>query len=318
MMRVACGLDSMIVGEPQVLGQMKQAYALAQSHDTTGELFHQLFPSVFSAAKIIRTETDINAHPVSLAFAIVKLSAEIFERLENCAVLLVGAGETIELIATHLKDRVKKMVIANRTLEKSQVIANNAQAESICIHAIPDALNEIDIVITATASQLPILGKGLIESTLHNNIHKKLLLIDLAVPRDIEPEVAQLDRAHLYNIDDLQTRIANNIKNRSDAALCAEMMIDDEANQFYRKIRVFHARHVIAEYRNRLDEIRLCEQAKALQLLQQGHDPKTVLDQFGHALINKIMHHPTVKLRESASEDQCEMFQKIKTFFELG
>lgn len=316
-MRVASGLDSMIIGEPQVLGQIKQAYLTAQNAGTTNTLFNQLFPAVFSAAKKIRTETDISAHPVTLAYAILQLMKKNFPDYASHSVLLIGAGETIELIMLYLQDMgLKNIVLANRTLEKSHEMVRSTEAHCIRIQDIPAYLTKIDIVISATKSQLPILGKGLIEKILPQK-KNPLLLIDLAVPRDMEPEIAELKHAHLYNIDDLQTIISENVNNRQAAAKQAEIMIEVEAKQFYRKMRVFHARHVIAEYRDRLEKIRELEQDKALHQLTLGVDPKTVLAQFGRDLINKIMHHPTVKLREAASEEQCEMFQRIKTFFEI-
>ena len=319
MMRVASGLDSMVLGESQVLGQMKQAYQLAENAGAVGGIFMQLFPAVFATSKQVRTKTDIGAHPVSIAYAITQLIKQYFDTPENTRILLIGAGETIELVATHLRGlNVKKIRIANRTIEKSNYIAQAVQADPIRMQDIPKYLKETDVGITATASQLPILGKGLIESTLKDKRESPLLLVDLAVPRDIEPEVATLDHTHLYNIDDLHAIIARNLKNRSEAAKQAEMMIELEANQFYRNMRVYHARHIITEYRQRLDGIRLCEQEKALQQLQNGYDPVQVLEQFGHNLIQKIMHHPTMKLREAASEERCEMFQRIKAFFDLG
>lgn len=317
-MRVACGLDSMVLGEPQVLGQMKQAYQIAQDAGTIGHHLKYLFPAVFEASKQIRTDTNIGANPVSIAYAITQLSKNIYDRLSDCRVLLIGAGETVELIATHLHGiGVKQIIIANRTIEKTQHLVETLHVHAIQMQDIPVYIKESDIVISATTSQLPILGKGLIESTLQYKKNRPLLLIDLAVPRDIEPEVANLDRVCLYNIDDLQTIIAQNLKNRFEASKQAELMIDLQASQFLRKMRVFHARHVITEYRDRLDKIRLCELEKAMGQLQKGDDPKAVLELFGQNLVNKIMHHPTIKLREAASEDQCEIFQRIKTFFEL-
>ncbi|PIZ04757.1 MAG: glutamyl-tRNA reductase [Gammaproteobacteria bacterium CG_4_10_14_0_8_um_filter_38_16] len=317
MMRVASGLDSMILGEPQILGQMKQAYFIAQHAGAVGTLLSQVFPAIFFASKLVRTETDIGAHPVTLAYAITQLSKKIYTQPENQRILFIGAGETIELIAQYFYNLgVKNITIANRTLEKSERIAKTVGAKSIRIQDIPAQLKETDIVISATASQLPLIGKGLIESTLRQR-QTPLLLIDLAVPRDIEPEVAALNHVHLYNIDDLQKILGDNLNNRQEAAKRAEIMIEAEANQFHRKMRVFHARHVITEYRDRLEKIRQIEQEKALRQLQQGHNPSLVLEQFGHHLINKIMHHPTIKLREAASEEQCDLFQNIKAFFEL-
>lgn len=316
-MRVASGLDSMILGEPQVFGQIKQAYHIAENAGTIGCVLKNLFPAVFSTAKLVRNKTSIGAHAISLAYAITQLSHSVFEHLNDCRVLLIGAGETIELIATHFHGMgIKKIIIANRTLEKSDYIVDAVKAHAIRMQDIPAYLKETDIVISATGSPLPILGKGLIEKGTQQK-KNNLLLIDLAVPRDIEPEVATLKNVRLYNIDDLQTIIASNLQDRQTAAKQAEMMIECEANQFFRHMRIYHARQVIAEYRERLDQIRMSEQEKALAQLLRGDDPKIILEQFGRDLINKIMHHPTVKLREAASESECEVFQRIKTFFEL-
>ncbi|MCX7121415.1 MAG: glutamyl-tRNA reductase [Gammaproteobacteria bacterium] len=318
MMRVASGLDSMVLGESQVLGQMKQAFHIAQSAGTIGNHLKHLFPAVFSTSKQIRTQTDIGAHPVSIAYAITQISKHIYDQLTECRVLLIGAGETIELVATHLHGLgVKKIIVANRTAENTQALVDTLQVQAIKIQDIPVYLKETDIVISATASQLPILGKGMVESALKHRRNRPLLLIDLAVPRDIEPEIAQLDRVYLYNIDDLQSIIARNLKNRTDAAKQAETMIDLQASLFLQKMRVFHARHIITDYRQRLEKIRTDEQNKAMRQLQSGHDPRIVLEQFGRHLINKIMHHPTIKLREAASDEQCDTLQVMKTFFEL-
>ncbi|MCX7125294.1 MAG: glutamyl-tRNA reductase [Gammaproteobacteria bacterium] len=317
-MRVASGLDSMVLGEPQVLGQMKQAWNIAQSAGTIGNYLKHLFPAVFSTGKQIRTQTEIGAHPVSIAYAITQLSKHIYEKLNECRILLIGAGETIELIATHLRGLgVTQIIVANRTIEKTQSLVDTLHVRAIRIQDIPTYLKESDIVISATASQLPILGKGMVESALKYKKNRPLLLVDLAVPRDIEPEIAQLNQVYLYNIDDLQTIITQNLKNRTTAAKQAETMIELQASLFLQKMRVFHARNIITEYRQRLEKIQLFEQEKALRQLQQGHDPRIVLEQFGHQLINKIMHHPTVKLREAASDEQCDRLQVMKTFFEI-
>lgn len=317
-MRVASGLDSMVLGEPQVLGQMKQAFHIANQSGTIGNHLKHLFPAVFETSKHIRTHTEIGSHAISLAYAIVQLSKKIYGDLAACRVLLIGAGETIELVATHLHGiGLSQLIVANRTMEKTQGMVDTLNVQAIRIQDIPHHLKETDIVISATASQLPILGKGMIESTLQHRKNKPLLLIDLAVPRDIEPEVASLQNVHLYNIDDLQTIIANNVKSRTNAAKQAEAMIDTQTALFMQKMRLYRASHVITEYRDRLDKIRVSELEKALSQLQKGHDAKNVLELFSQQLINKIMHHPTIKLREAASESECEMFQRIKTFFEI-
>jgi glutamyl-tRNA reductase len=318
MMRVASGLDSMILGEPQVLGQIKQAYFSAEKAGAVGTLFKQLFPAVFATSKLIRTTTEIGAHPVSLSYAITQLSKTIFDAPSHCEVLLIGAGETITLIATHLQSiGVKKITIASRTIEKSRCIAAQVKAECIHMSDIPATLKNSDIVITATASQLPIVGKGMIESATKDR-KKPMLLVDLAVPRDIEPQVATLDHVHLYNIDDLQSSIANNLSTRQFAAEQAETIIESHVALFQKKMRVFQMRHVITQYRDQLEKLRETEYKKAVKQLQRGIDPQIVLNEFGQQLINKIMHHPTVKMREAASADQCVALQQIKSFFETS
>lgn len=315
-MRVASGLDSMIVGEPQVLGQLKEAYFMAENVASLKTGFKQLFPAVFTTSKYIRANTDIGTHAVSLAYAITQLSKTILGDLSARSVLLIGAGETIALIATHLQGiGIKKITIANRTIEKSHSIAESVNANAISMQDIPIALKNSDIVISATASQLPILGKGMIESAV-NTRKTPLLLIDLAVPRDIEPEIVTLKNVYLYNIDDLQTIIKDNLNNRYSAAKKAEAIIESHASDFEKKMRVFHMRHVIAQYRDSLEKIHESEYEKAERQLQRGIDPQIVLREFGHQLINKIMHHPTMKMREAASEDQCAALQQIKAFFE--
>lgn len=316
MMRVASGLDSMVLGEPQVLGQMKQAYFTAQEIGTIGESFNQLFPAIFSAAKCIRTVTDIGAQSVSMGSAIAQLIKNTIA-LENCSVLLVGAGELIELIATHLHGlHVQKIIVANRTLEKSQLLAERMQAETVHLQDIPMILNQVDVVITATASLLPILNKTVVEAAVAHR-DKPLLLFDLAVPRDIAADVASLQQVQLFNIDDLQQMITTHKYNRTEAAIAAEKLITEQASFFLEKMRIFHARHIIARYRDRLEKLRDEAQQKALHQLQQGVDPQVVLDQFGRTLVNKIMHHPTIKLREAAAMEECDALRNMREFFEL-
>lgn len=317
-MRVASGLDSMVLGEPQVLGQMKQAFHIANRTGTVGGHLKHLFPAVFETSKQVRSQTEIGSHAVSLAYAIVQLAKQTYGDLSACRFLLIGAGETIELVATHLRGiGLSNLCVANRTLEKTQGMVNTLNVQAIRIQDIPSQLKETDIVISATASQLPIIGKGMVETALRYRKEKPMLLIDLAVPRDIEPEVASLPFVHLHNIDDLQAIIAKNLKSRTNAAEQAEAIIDLQTTLFMQKMRIYRASHVIAEYRDRLDKIRISELEKAVMQLQRGQDPKQVLELFSQQLVNKIMHHPTVKLREAASENECEMFQRIKTFFEI-
>lgn len=315
-MRVAAGLDSMVLGESQILGQMKEAFQTAQNIGTIGTHLKQLFPTVFATSKCIRAQTDIGAHPISIAYAVTKLVKKNVASFSNAKVLLIGAGEMIELVATHLHaSGLTHLIIANRTTEKTNFLISLKPTETIELDNIPHYLADIDIIISATSSPFFLLTKEIMENISHHQ--PSILMIDLAVPRDIDPDINTLSYVNLYNIDDLKLIIDENIKNRTQAALRAEEIIECHAIAFQRKMRIYHASHIISEYRQRLDNIRESELIHAHQQLLKGQDPKMVLEQFGHQLINKIMHHPTVKLREAASEDQCEFLQHMRQLLEI-
>lgn len=214
-LRVASGLDSMVLGEPQVLGQLKDAYQLALDNGSIGKLLNRLFQHTFHVAKEIRSNTAIGSHPVSVAFAAARLAQQIFGELDQQTALLIGAGETIELVARHLHDNgVNKMIIANRTIERSRMLADEFSAYAIAMANIPEHLAEADIIISSTASQLPILGKGAVESAIKQRKHKPVFMVDIAVPRDIEPEVGEMEDVYLYTVDDLKDVIQENMNNR--------------------------------------------------------------------------------------------------------
>lgn len=317
-MRVAAGLDSMIMGEPQILGQMKDAYKTACDVGTVGGHLQQLFPAVFATSKHIRSETDIGRCPVSVAYTVVKLCREQFENLSHCNVLLVGAGTTIELVATHLNQcGINQLFVANRTPEHAHELADPFNAMAIRIGDIPSILNDIDIdiVITATASQLPILGKGLFERIMAKRNGRALLVADLAVPRDVEPEVGSLAGISLYNIDDLRTVIADNVKHRSSAAEQAEEMIDLYAANYMRQLRIHEASDIISHYRSTLNQQRDVELEKALTALESGKCPEAVLKNFARNFVNKAMHQPTLALRQAASEGHLNLLALAKDLF---
>ena len=318
LLRVASGLDSMVLGEPQILGQMKQAFQLACETGTVGPKMRHLFPAVFSASKKIRTQTAIGKNPVSLAYAVVQLASRIFSDLKQCNVLLIGAGETIELVATHLYGKgVHNLTIANRTLEKASVLSEQFQAKAIRIGDIPEALAAADIVVTATASQLPILGKGLLESTLKRRKRRPMLMADLAVPRDIEPEVGEIEDVYLYNIDDLQLTIAQNLKDREEAAIQAEEMVKMQALHYVRQLRVLRASDMIRQYRNQAEQLRDQELEKACEYLLKKKDPQAALAYLARNLTNKMIHSPTVKLRDAAYQEDVDLLLFAKDLFEL-
>jgi glutamyl-tRNA reductase len=316
LMRVASGLDSMIVGEPQIFGQIKNAFQLACEHGSVGEHMQQLFPAVFATSKHVRSSTNIGRCPVSVAYAVTKLCKETLPNLSACNALLVGAGTTIELVATHLNGcSINNMLVANRTLERAHEIADQYNGTAMRIGDIPQHLDDIDIIITATASQLPILGKGLFERTDAARAHRPLFIADLAVPRDVEPEVGQLSNITLYNIDDLRNVINSNMKDRLSAAEQAESMIELYAASYMRELRIHDASDIIRHYRATMIKQRDCELDKAMSALAAGKNPEAVLKNFARNFVNKTMHHPTVTLRQAAQDGQLNLLALAKELF---
>ena len=316
LMRVASGLDSMIIGEPQILGQIKQAFQLATENGCVGAHLHQLFPAAFATSKHVRSETNIGRCPVSVAYTVVKLCQDFFESMSRCNVLLVGAGTTVELVATHLNDcHVNSMRFANRTLERANELANQFGADAMRIGDIPNHLSDIDIIISATASQLPILGKGLFERHAAQRQARPLLIADLAMPRDVEPEVATLPNIHLYNIDSLRDIINTNMSDRLLAAKQAESMIEMYAANYMRQLRINEASDMIRHYRHTMVSHRDSELDKAMTALQTGKNPEAVLKNFARNFVNKAMHNPTIKLREAASEGRLNLLTLAKELF---
>ena len=299
MMRVACGLDSMILGEPQILGQMKDAYATAREAGTLGPLLGRLFQATFSTAKTVRTDTRIGENPVSVAFAAVSLAKQIFSDLKRSQALLIGAGETIALVARHLHEQgVSRIVVANRTLERASALAEEVGGQAVLLSAIPDELVNSDIVISSTASQLPILGKGAVERALKQRKHNPVFMVDIAVPRDIEPEVGELDDVYLYSVDDLHEVIAENLRSRQGAALAAEELVLSGVDEFMQRLRERDSLDLLRGYRARAEQLRDEELAKALRLLGNGTPAEDVLAQLARGLTNKLLHAPSVQLKK--------------------
>ena len=299
MMRVACGLDSMILGEPQILGQMKDAYATAREAGTLGPLLGRLFQATFSTAKTVRTDTRIGENPVSVAFAAVSLAKQIFSDLKRSQALLIGAGETIALVARHLHEQgVSRIVVANRTLERASALAEEVGGQAVLLSAIPDELVNSDIVISSTASPLPILGKGAVERALKKRKHRPVFMVDIAVPRDIEPEVGELDDVYLYSVDDLHEVIAENLRSRQGAALAAEELVLSGVDEFMQRLRERDSLDLLRGYRARAEQLRDEELAKALRLLGNGTPAEDVLAQLARGLTNKLLHAPSVQLKK--------------------
>ena len=299
MMRVACGLDSMILGEPQILGQMKDAYATAREAGTLGPLLGRLFQATFSTAKTVRTDTRIGENPVSVAFAAVSLAKQIFSDLKRSQALLIGAGETIALVARHLHEQgVSRIVVANRTLERASALAEEVGGQAVLLSGIPDVLVNSDIVISSTASPLPILGKGAVERALKKRKHRPVFMVDIAVPRDIEPEVGELDDVYLYSVDDLHEVIAENLRSRQGAALAAEELVLSGVDEFMQRLRERDSLDLLRGYRARAEQLRDEELAKALRLLGNGTPAEDVLAQLARGLTNKLLHAPSVQLKK--------------------
>ena len=301
LMRVACGLDSLVLGEPQILGQLKSAVEQARQQGAVKSLLGRLFERSFSVAKRVRTETEIGANGVSVAFVAVSLARQIFADLSQTRVLLIRAGETIELAGRHLQShQVLHMTVANRTLARAQELASQWQADVITLNEIPTVLPDVDVVVSSTASPLPLLGKGLIERVLKQRRHKPMLLIDLAVPRDIEEEVGSLADAYLYTVDDLQGIVAENQSSRQQAARQAELLIDEEKEAFMAWYQGLPAQEQIRRYRQSAAQLQHDELQRALQLLSQGHAPDQVVTELAHRLTNKLIHAPTEALRQAS------------------
>lgn len=303
LMRVASGLDSLVLGEPQILGQVKKAYADShRGHGNASEL-ERMFQKSFSVAKRVRTETDIGASAVSVAFAACTLARQIFESLSTVTVLLVGAGETIELVARHLREhKVQNMIIANRTRERAELLATEVGAEVIGLSEIDERLKDADIVISSTASPLPIIGKGMVERAMKARRNKPMLLVDIAVPRDVEPEVGEMANAYLYSVDDLQSIIQHNLAQRKAAAVQAETIVAQETSEFMAWLRAQSASETIRDYRSQSEQVRDELTAKALAALEQGGDPQTIMQDLAWKLTNRLIHAPTKSLQQAARD----------------
>lgn len=318
-LRVASGLDSMILGEPQVLGQLKDAYKKAIHAGSIGHQLNRLFQHSFHVAKEVRSNTAIGNHPVSVAFAAVRLAQQIFGDLKNQTALLIGAGETIELATKHLYENgLRRMIIANRTLERSQRLANEYSVYAIQIGDIPKHLAEADIVISSTASPLPILGKGAVESAIKERKHKPVFMVDLAVPRDIEVEVGDMDDVYLYSVDDLKDMVQENLRNRREAALQAEKIIDSQVQEFMDWLNSLDAVSTIRALRGQAEQIQEEVILTGLTKLKKGADPETILRETVRSLTNKLIHTPSSQLRNACTQKRESLLQAAEELYKLN
>lgn len=307
MMRVASGLDSLVMGEPQVLGQMREAYARAHENSALDNELAGIFQHTFSVAKQVRTDTGIGANPVSVAYAAVSFARHIFADISGTRALLIGAGEMIELVARYLREQqVREIIVANRTLARAGEIADEVGGNSIVLEEIPVALERADIVVSCTASPVPVLGKGTVERVLKKRRHRPIFMVDIAVPRDIEPEVGSLQDVYLYTVDDLHEAIDENVRQRQEAARQAEEIIEAALSDHERSRRELEAVDTLRAYREQVRALAEEELQRALGQLDNGTDARQVLERMQHNLVNKILHGPSVELRRLAAENRME------------
>ncbi len=321
--RVASGLDSMVLGEPQILGQFKQSVKIAQDAGTLGTLLHKLFQRTFEVAKEVRTNTDIGGSSISMAAAAVKLAQRIFGDISQQKVLFIGAGEMIELCADHFAaQKPKSMLVANRTLERGNNLAEkislqNINVEAILLNDLPTRFAEFDIVITSTASQLPIVGLGMVERAVKARRHRPMFMVDLAVPRDIEPEVAALDDVFLYTVDDLAQVVNDGMENRQTAAINAEMIVQARVETFMQWLKKRDAVPTIKALRDQAEATRQAEFEKALKLMQKGESPERALEALSNALTNKFLHAPSQALNLAHGDEHAKLENILKQLYQI-
>ena len=314
--RVAAGLDSMVLGEPQILGQMKQAVRQADEAGTLGTTLHQLFQRSFSVAKEVRSSTEIGAHSISMAAAAVRLAAQLFERLEDIHVLFVGAGEMVELVATHFATRKpKSMTVANRTLERGERLAARFGAQSLRLSDLPTQLHEFDAVISCTASTLPIIGLGAVERALKKRRSKPMFMVDLAVPRDIEPEVARLSDVYMYTVDDLSQLVQTAGEKRQAAVQQAEAIIDAGVLSFAHWLDQRTAVPLIQALSRQAEDWGAVEMARAKKMLSRGEPVEAVLEAMARGLTHKMLHGTLAELHAADGEERAQLADTVSRLF---
>lgn len=318
LLRVACGLDSMILGEPQILGQIKTAYNAAREINTVGKLLDKLFSYSFSVAKQVRTDTAIGSSPVSVAFAAVRLAQQIFGDLSQNTALLIGAGETIELAARHLhENKLGRMIVANRSIERARQLTKEFAGYAITLEEIPRHLAEADIVISSTASTTHILTANEVKQAIKTRKHSPIFMVDIAVPRDIEPAVGEFEDIYLYSVDDLNEVIQDNLRSREQAAKKAEEIIDTQVSHFIAWWNSLDVVDTICHLRDQAQENRQFLVKKAKRMLDNGKSPYDVVDYIAHTLTNTLMHNPCVKLRQAGYQGRDDLVTAARELFQL-
>jgi glutamyl-tRNA reductase len=317
--RVASGLDSMVLGEPQILGQFKQAVRTAEAAGTLGVLLHKLFQRTFAVAKSVRSETEIGAATVSMAAAAVGLAQRIYPSITGSSVLFVGAGDMIELTATHFAaQHPRRMVFANRTLERAQALADRFPGRAITLNDLPSQLASHDIIVSCTAATLPIIGKGLVESALKARKHRPMLIYDLAVPRDVEGEVGSLDDVFLYTVDDLGALAREGMDVRVGAVAQAEVIIENQVTDFMRWLGNRELVPSIRALRDSAERARRHEMERALRRLARGDDPRVVLESLSHGLAAKLLHAPTHALSHAREDERAQLAELLARLYQIA
>jgi glutamyl-tRNA reductase len=316
--RVASGLDSMVLGEPQILGQMKQAVRHAESAGSLGLVLNRLFQRTFAVAKDVRTQTDIGSASISMAAAAVRLAERIFPSLADQRLLLIGAGDMIDLTATHFAaKKPRSITIANRTLERGRELAARFGAEAITLNEMPERLHEFDVVVTYTASTLPILGKGLLERVVKARRHAPIFIVDLAVPRDVEPEAAERGDVYLYSVDDLAEIVKGNLQIRQEAVREAEQMIATQAGSFLRWLEGRSVVPTITALHGHHERLRAAELERVRKLLAAGTSPEQALDLLARGLTNKFLHAPTQALSQAGDAERAELVAMFERMYRI-
>ncbi|MEN6539321.1 MAG: glutamyl-tRNA reductase, partial [Mizugakiibacter sp.] len=318
MFRVATGLESMVLGEPQILGQVKDAYQFARAAHTLHAPMDRLLQHTFAVAKRVRTDTHIGAHTVSVAFTAVRLAEQMFTDLGEACVLLIGAGETIELAARHLVDRrVRRLIVANRTPENAQALATRVGGYAVALADLPQHLAEADIVIASTASREPVLSRATVEQAIRRRRHRPMFLVDIAVPRDIEQSVAELDDVFLYTIDDLRQVVDENKRSREAAAREAETIIDLQVERYMAWRRALTVRNPLLALRGNAEAQRDEVLARARAMLEHGRAPEEALAFLANTLTNKLLHAPSARLREAAQAGDLDLLHAAERLYGL-
>ncbi|NML33845.1 glutamyl-tRNA reductase [Paraburkholderia antibiotica] len=314
--RVASGLDSMVLGETQIVGQMKDAVRTASEAGALGTYLNQLFQRTFAVAKEVRSTTEIGAQSVSMAAAAVRLAQRIFDKIANQRVLFIGAGEMIELCATHFAaQHPRELVVANRTAERGQRLAERFNGRAIPLSELPARMHEFDIIVSCTASTLPIIGLGAVERAVKARRHRPIFMVDLAVPRDIEPEAGQLEDVFLYTVDDLGAIVREGNASRQAAVAQAESIIETRVQNFMQWLDARSIVPVIRHMHTQADALRRAEVERAQKMLARGDDPAAVLEALSQSLTNKLIHGPTHALNRADSDNRDKLIELMSGFY---